>query len=116
MTTRKDELASIHYDMYKDVYGIRPRHIDYDLRTEAELEQMLEELSVELVAELARQDRAEANAIVEFERLVTQTINCGAGDRATALRWIKDESGCDGDWEYLCFLFDLPYGYFLKAA
>lgn len=116
MTTRKDELAAIHYELYKDVYGIRPRHIDYDLLTEAQVEAMLDELAVELEQVEARNKQIEETAIAEFEKRVTQTINLGAKDRATALRWIMDQSDCNGDWEYFSYQHDLPYGYFLKEA
>jgi hypothetical protein len=38
----------------------------------------------------------------------------GAGDRATALRWIMEASSANGDWEYLCWDLGLPYHYFTK--
>ena len=37
VTSRRDELAAIHYDFYKEVHGIRPRWYNYDAMTEAEL-------------------------------------------------------------------------------
>lgn len=51
-------------------------------------------------------------AAKKFEKLVTETIQSGAGDRETALRWIMDASDCDGDLDFLCFHHHLPYGYF----
>lgn len=63
----------------------------------------------------AMQEQAElADAVKKFEQHVTNTICMGARNRETALRWIMEASNADGDWEYLCFLNDLPYGYFNK--
>ena len=64
----------------------------------------------------AQQAEDEANAIVRFEQLVSDTIAMGARNRETALRWVMDGSDAGGDWEYLCFQYGLPYGYFKKAA
>jgi hypothetical protein len=40
----------------------------------------------------------------------------GAGNYETALRWIHEADGTDGDDEYLCYHNGLPYGFFKKAA
>ena len=34
----KEQLAASHYDFYKSVYGIRPRWMDYDAMTVADLD------------------------------------------------------------------------------
>ena len=101
-------------DLYKDVYGFRPRgayeswlHMS-DEEKQAEWEYLCGRLD-EVIKE---QKEYEAAAVVEFEKLVTKTIEAGAGDRLTALRWIMDASDCNGDWEFLCWHHRLPYGYF----
>jgi hypothetical protein len=40
----------------------------------------------------------------------------GAQDRATAIRWIMDAEGANGDTEYADYLLGLPYGYISKIA
>jgi len=109
---RKEQLVATHYDFYKDVHGVRPRWMNYDAMTEQELEQELDALSKEAEVVFAEEKRAEEKAIAIFEQHVTNVICMGARDRETALRWIMDASNADGDWEYLCFLNGLPYGYF----
>ena len=64
---------------------------------------------------MAREEREQAESIAKFEQHVTNTMCMGAGDRETALRWIMDASTAEGDWEYFCYLNNLPYGYFKKV-
>ncbi len=81
------EQAAITYsDLYKDVHGIRPRFTadwtieDYDnafVSLEKEANDRFEYEAAE-----------EAEAIESFERLVEETIQLGAADRETAIRWI----------------------------
>lgn len=114
--SEQEQLACTHYDMYKDVYGVHPRWIDYDNVTVEELKQWLADLQVALESVIEEEKRAQAAATEEFEAHVAATIANGAKDRETALRWIMDASICNGDWEFLCYEYNLPYGYFQKAA
>jgi hypothetical protein len=41
-------------------------------------------------------------------------IGAGAGDRATAIRWMHEANDTNYDPEYLCYCLGLPYGYFRK--
>ena len=114
--SRKEQLECIVWDLYKDVHGFRPRHLNLSAFTEAELDAEIAQLQVELeMAEKARR-RDEANAVVRFSKRVQDVIKSGARDYATALRWIHEADGSDGDDEYLCYLNGLPYGFFRKAA
>lgn len=115
-TQLRDELAAMHYDFYKDVHGIRPRWYNYDAMTVAELEAELAALDSEAKVEFARQAAAEQAAAHDFEIRVQQLISAGARDRATALRWIHEAEGSNGDDEYLCYLVGLPYRYFAQVA
>jgi hypothetical protein len=54
--------------------------------------------------------------IVRFEQAVTTTIGAGAGDRVTAVRWMMEGEGANGDSEYFEFCNGLPYGYTKKTA
>lgn len=110
--TRKEELAAIYWDFYKEVYNVRPRWIDFDACTEADLEQMLDSLDAQAKVEFARQAAAEQAAVDAFEKTVTQAIALGARDRETALRWLMEGSACNGDWDFLAWEHGLPYHYF----
>ena len=116
--TRKEELQSIYWDMYKDAHGIRPRHIRLDLCTEAEIEADLDRLHAIIVDNERERVGMERKAAHEFEMRVQGLLVSGAKDRAMALRWIHEAEGSNGDNEFLCYLVGLPYRYFAvdKAA
>jgi hypothetical protein len=83
------QLESSIWDLYKDVHGYRPRHLDLNQCTDAELERLYQDL-IQLLQEAQAAEAAEqAQADQAFEALVAQTIQMGAGDRPTALRWIQ---------------------------
>lgn len=114
--SRKEQLEAIVWDMYKEATGFRPRHLRLSEMTEAELEAMVSDLHRDIeMAEKARRE-AEAQAVVLFEKRVEDTIKSGAGDREAALRWIMEADEAKGDWEFLCWLNGLPYGFFKAAA
>lgn len=114
--SRKEQLEETVWDMYKEAYGIRPRHLNLTAMSEDELDAMYQNLQVEIDrAEKARHE-AEAQAVTLFSKRVEDTIKSGAKDRETALRWIHEADGTNGDDEYLCYLNCLPYGFFKAAA
>jgi hypothetical protein len=102
-------------DLHKDAYGFRPSQgfwLEWGNSTDAEKQATWDSL-VECMKWRLEQDLArEREAVEDFEVLVQSTIDSGAKDRTTALRWIMDGSDCNGDWEHLCFRHGLPYGYF----
>lgn len=110
--TRKEDLECIYWDFYKEVHNFRPRHINFAELTEADLEQMLTQLGEQAKVVFAQQAEAEKVAIIRFETSIDALYACGAKTREDALRWIMEASGCDGDWEFLCYENALPYGYF----
>ena len=105
-----------YWDMYKDAYGFRPRHVDTSGWTLAEFQAEFADLGQIINREEAQRKVSEAEAITKFEQHVINTICMGARDRETALRWIMDARNANGDWEYLCYDLGLPYHYFRKAA
>jgi len=109
--SRRDQLAATHYDFYKDVHGVRPRWMDYDSMTEQDLEAELDNLSKQAEVVFAEEAKREQEAIVAFEARVADLLDTGAADRETAIRWIHEAEGSDGDTDYLCFLVGVPYGY-----
>ena len=113
--TRREELQSIYWDMYKDAYGFRPRHIRLDLCTEAEMEADLDRLQAIIIDNDAQRKIAEHEACHAFEMRVQSVMACGAKDRAMALRWIHEAEGTNGDDEFLCWTLGLPYRYFAQV-
>lgn len=106
-------------DLHKDAFGFRPKQdfwAEWSQSTDDERQATWDWLLAELKSELARERQQQERAVVRFEALVQRTLDTGAADRDTALRWIMDASGCDGDWEYLCFHHGLPYNYFRKSV
>jgi hypothetical protein len=86
MYTYSEELFS---DFHKDTYGFRPRgyHEFWDA-TPTRKQEIWDDVEQDFLQEMVREESAKAEALVQFEREVAQTISYGAGDRATALRWM----------------------------
>jgi hypothetical protein len=111
--TELESLAQHYSDYHKDVYGFRPTcgEVTVDALRDA-------------IAELDRIAPAiwEAEAVNQRENVarteerIAEFIRLGAASRASAIRWLGDAEGADGDLEYLCYLLDIPYGYFKEAA
>jgi hypothetical protein len=111
-----EQAQTIFWDMYKDAHGVRPHCIDTSTWTLEDFQAEFAMLQVVIVREEAQRKVAESEAVVKFEKHVTDIIGIGACDRETALRWIMDASDFPGDWEHLCYVLGLPYQYFRKVA
>lgn len=107
-----EQLHSIWWDAYKDAYGFRPRGQDVGHWTADDFRQELDNLSNVIDRAEKQRLEEEALAVEEFEKRVQQTIDSGAKDRETALRWIMEGSECNGDWEHFCYLNGMPFDYF----
>jgi hypothetical protein len=104
-------------DLHKDAYGFRPSGSWWMMWNEASdlrRQEIWDDLIDALRAEQEYEAERHARAIERFEGLVSKTIEHGAADRETALRWIMDASECNDDWEFLCHVYGLPYGFFNK--
>ena len=112
--TALEQAQCMHWDMYKDAIGIRPRGIDTSTWTMEDFDKEFEYLGKVIEREEADRREAEKGAVRDFEARVGEFINLGAGDRETALRWIMEADKCNGDWEFLEYENGLPYGYFKK--
>jgi len=110
-----EQYASQYWDMYKDAYGIRPRHVDLKAMTEADFEAEFKILAEVIEREERIRKEAEAKAMHEFEMRMQGLLMSGAKDREMALRWVHEAEGSNGDDDYLCYLVGLPYGYFRKV-
>lgn len=111
---RKDDLGAIYWDFYKEVHGVRPRWVNHDEATIEWYEEALEQLRGEAEEVFAAEREREELAIAELEASIAKLIASGAGDRATAIRWLHEANGTNGDTEYLEFCLGIPYGYFRK--
>ena len=112
--TRTEELQAIHWEMYKDAHGWRPRHVDTTNWTENDY--ALEFMWLEAIIHQKELDRAfsEGKAIERFEARIANLMATGAQDRATAIRWIMDAEGAAGDPDFAEYLLGVPYGYISK--
>jgi len=98
------------WDMYKDAYGVRPRGIDTTGWTLADFDKEFEFLA-NLIQQNFEQEQADQKvAIAEFEAKVATLVN-GTTSREKAIAWLMDSVEAQGDPEYACYLFGLPYGY-----
>ena len=107
-----EQLACEFWDFYKEAHGFRPRHVDTTEWTVEEFHSEFVELArvCKQNAEFRKED--EAAAAVRFEARIVTLMASGAGDRATAIRWVAEAEDAGQDADYLCFLLGLEYGYF----
>jgi len=76
------------YEMHKSAYGVKGRHYDFDNMTDEELKDEYEHLCKVANEEYEREQKFYAEQVEEFKELVQKTIDLGAGDEETALRWL----------------------------
>jgi hypothetical protein len=114
--TPLEQAQSIYWDMYKDAYGVRPRGVDTSGWTLEVFETEFQVLGNAIERENAQQQVAQEKSAHELELRIQNLMMTGAKDRDMAISWIMQAEGADGDFDYLCFLVGVPYGYFKKAA
>lgn len=115
-TIDRESLIDLYWDMYKEAYNVRPRHVDFNSMT---MEQMTKDIEYfESVVQENYKQRLidEAHAIEQFEIRVAAVIATGAGTREDAIRWIHEAEDTQGDDDYLCYNLGLPYGYFARKT
>jgi hypothetical protein len=105
-------------DLHKDAFGFRPSELfreEWIGANEAQKQEIWDSLERALEVSMEIERENEQRAIDRFEALVRVNIDAGAKDRETALRWIMDASRANGDWEFLCWEYGLPYRYFERG-
>ena len=112
--TTVEQYACIHWDMYKDAFGIRPRGIDTSSWTEADYLAEFKQLEEIIEREDIARKAAEATSLEKFERRVAELLNTGAKDYEMAMRWIHEAEDTNGDNDYLAWTLGLPYRYFTQ--
>jgi len=104
-----------YWDMYKDAYGSRPRGIDTSMWTLADFEKEFEFLAEVIMREETQRIADEKVAIAKFEDKVLNLMHTGT-NRERVIAWLMDSADANGDRDYACFLFGLPYGYLDTAT
>jgi hypothetical protein len=109
-------------DLHKDAVGFRPNHSFFQwIQTATNDEKQAEWDSLIATMERRMDDEAEMEreAIAGFEASIATTIAAGAGDRATAIKWLMDaelEEYFKGDVEHFEYELGIPFGYIKKTA
>lgn len=112
--TELEELEGIYCELHKDVHGVKARW--YKAASVEQARKDLDALQAqgEIIWALEKQERDEAALRVESR--ITELKLMGAKTRETAIRWLHESCGTDGDDEFLCYHLGLDYGYFKKVA
>ena len=79
-------------DLYKDVYGFRPRGTamdNWDMMGPTRKQAYWDELCAELEANTIFEKQQAENAVAKFEARVKDIIELGAGNRTNALLWMS---------------------------
>lgn len=84
----RNEIMTYVSDLYKDVYGIRPRGYNFQEWTDAELNEFWDDLVAQLAKNNIEEEKAEKEAAAYMETTIQTLINSGAKNRFTALRWL----------------------------
>lgn len=105
----RDSLISYISDAHKDAYGFRPRGYNYSEWSLEALQEEADRLSEAAERAFLEHKESENQAIEQFEQSVQNLIGMGAGNRATAIRWICDAIDHGGDLGYVCYELGLPY-------
>ena len=109
--THRESLILMYSDFHKDAYGFRPRTVNvYAMSTEA-LEEDYAEFERVCKENQEADAIAEAQADLAFQTLIANTIQMGAGDEATALRWIVEGAYDEYGFDYEHFLWNQGIAY-----
>lgn len=116
----REQLECTHYEMFKDTYGFRCSSYDYASKSDEDIRVDMAHMAEEMKRQEAFELEAAAKQVAAFEERVQATIEAGAQDRETAIRWLleaEEDPYVMGDPDYYCHKYGLPYGYLkLKEA
>lgn len=100
-------------DLYKEAYGFRPNG-DYLMHVRTASDEVRQEEWDTLIwsANLREQERCEdeAHALAELKAQLFKTMDDHNVDIATAIRWLDDAHGTQGDWQFLDYNLGVKYG------
>lgn len=107
-----EQLQCTFSDYHKDVYGFRPRYMTAEQwNSEQWLREEISKLDMAAMCEAEAEQQRQAIAIQDFEEAVLTSIQAGAADRATAIRWLQQATNTEDDVGYFEYISGLPYGY-----
>ena len=101
-------------DLFKDAHGFRPSGsfwVTWEKASNLRKQIIWDDLIDELNLSVDRERRERERALDRFEGLVSKTIENGAADRETAIRWIVEslDMGEYATAEYACHQYGLSY-------
>src|SRR6056297_1873246 len=79
---------AIYRDIYRDAFGIRPRGIAAQWETEEEFRKDFENVAAMAEEAMDHEEQQKIKAEIAFDARLSDLIELGAGDRATAFRWL----------------------------
>jgi hypothetical protein len=106
-----EQAQATWWDLYKDVYGVRPRGVDTSNWTLEGFDAQIRALCIHLEEVMDAERQAEKEAIQRFEDRVANLMHTGA-DRERVIAWLMNTEGASGDFEYFAYTQGLPYCYF----
>lgn len=107
------QLETYIYEAHKDAFGVKGRHYDFKSMSLAQLEAEADYISNAVKEQMDAEAEAEKASVSDFEKRVSKTIESGAGNRTTALRWIMQSENMEDEYDagYICYCLNLPYSY-----
>ena len=102
--THRENMILLYSDFHKDAYGIRPRGLNLYAFTTEELEADFDRFEQVCADNRIEEKAAEAEADNAFKALIANTIQMGAHNEATALRWIAEGAVDQYGYDYEHFL------------
>jgi len=102
--TPEQHSGSVYSDLYKDVYGSRPRHSQF--RDLQDFDQQFQRLVQELIEEQRWEQIRQADAREVLEDRIKDLKDLGARDTQQAIRWIADAEGIS-DEDIACYGWDI---------
>ena len=109
--TARENMILLYSDFHKDAYGFRPRGYNLYAFTTEELEADFDRFEQVCADNRLEEQAAEAEADNAFRALIENTIQMGAGNEATALRWIAEGAVEDYGYDYEHFLWSQGIAY-----
>jgi len=109
------ELETYIYEGHKDAFGVKGRHYDFASMTMDELREEADYISTVAQAQYEAEKKQEEDDLAAFKSLVEKTIDMGAADEETALRWLASEakfynSQCVESWVWSHGILFTDYG------
>jgi len=87
----RQDLEMFIYEEHKTAFGTKGRHYNFASMSMEELRAEAEYIADACDRVAKEEARRAQEAVTECENLINNTINLGAGDRATALRWLTED-------------------------